>query len=79
MLLFVCLYPFASGRPPRVRRRDGHGDGALRPGGGRLRRQSLLLRLRPERGQVHLPEEVRVWPLGAFISSSLIVLTSLCC
>lgn len=56
---------FASGRPPCVRHRDRHGDGALRPSWSRLRHQSLLLRLHPERGQVHLPEEVRVWLLGA--------------
>lgn len=84
-LLFVstCL---ASGRPARVRRRDGHGDGALRPSGGRLRGQPLLLRLHPERGQVHLPEEVRGRQLGVSFHPRVVsaffffsFLPSLCC
>lgn len=55
---FVSLVCFTSGCPPRMRRGDRHGDGALHPGRGRLRSQSLLLRLHPERNQVHLPQEV---------------------
>lgn len=83
--VFYSLCASPSGRPSRVRRGDGHGDGALRPGWSRLRHQSLLLRLHPERGQVHLPEEVRCLAargsaLGAvYFTVIIFFLTLRCC
>lgn len=65
-VFFVCL---ASGRPPRVWRRNGHGDGTLHPGRSRLRYQPLLLRLHPERNQVHLPQEVLTCSLQSIVTS----------
>lgn len=55
---FKTMSDFASGCPPRMWRCNGHGNGALHPGRSCLRHQSLLLRLHPERSQVHLPQEV---------------------
>ncbi|XP_044045720.1 glutathione S-transferase C-terminal domain-containing protein isoform X2 [Siniperca chuatsi] len=45
------------GCPPCMWRCNRHGDGALHPGRSCLCHQSLLLRLHPERNQVHLPQE----------------------
>lgn len=62
----ICfLVCFTPGCPPCMRRCNGHGDGALHRGRSCLRHQSLLLRLHPERNQVHLPQEVcscSPWP-----------------
>lgn len=61
--LLLAFLSFTSGCPPCVWRRNRHGDGALHPGRSRLRHQSLLLWLHPERRQVHLPQEVCTgWP-----------------
>lgn len=65
----VFLSVFASGCPPCMWRCNGHGNGALHPGGSCLRHQPLLLRLHPERSQVHLPQEVCTCSLQPSVTS----------
>lgn len=55
---YISFLSFTSGCPPCMWRCNRHGNGALHPGGSRLCHQSVLLRLHPERNQVHLPQEV---------------------
>lgn len=76
VLTCVCVSP---GGPPCVWRCDRHGGRAVYPGGSDLRGQPLLLRLRPEHTEVHLPQEVCLPVcLNVCLSACLSVSMSVC-